>query len=257
MLVMRELESGDEQEVVVAERLYQIAGGMRWSPDGTSFLVCGKAKHQDSWQGVFSIDARTGEVKQLAAADSKGVLRNALWSADGNGVYFERRSGAGGAMVTLDLESGMEEPILAGYFGRVALSADGKSLALTTDRFVGHTEPTISVVSLVTGESREVYKGNDSEAFDPRTPLSWMPDGRHLLVGKGQLKAGAAVGSAELELWRIPVDGGSPTPVGVKRAHLAHVKVHPRGDRIAFEAGTRRPEVWRLDNFLPSESGDR
>ena len=257
VLVIRDLASGAEREVPVADRLYQVSGGIRWSPDGGSFLVCGTAKRQESWQGIFAIDAKTGEVNQLAAADSKGVLRNALWSANGESIYFERRSGDGGAIVALDLESGTEEEIAPGYFGRVALSHDGKRLAVTTDRFVGHTEPSIRVVSVATGEAREIYRGTASEAFDPRTPLAWMPDGKHVLVGKGALKPGAAIGAEELEVWKIPVEGGEPEPLGLKRAYLANVKVHPDGKRIAFEAGSRRPEVWRLENFLPQVAEGR
>ncbi len=75
-----------------------------------------------------------------------------------------------------------------------------------------------------------------------------MPDGRHLLFSKGP--------RGNMELWRIPVDGGEPEKLGLAMARLGlfGLSVHPDGQRIAFSAGAAGPptsEVWVMENFLP------
>lgn len=255
-LVIRDLQTGDEREVGVSSRLTRIAGGIRWSPDGTSFLVWGMARPQESWQGIFSIDAETGDVTQIAAADPDGLLRHALWSPDGRNVYFERRIPDRSAVVSLDLESGTETTVHRGHVGKMALSSDGRQLAFTTDSFTADRTPLLRVVPTAGGEAREIFRSKESEPFHPETPLAFTPDGRHLVVGTGSLEE-RFQGNAKVRLWRIPVDGGPPVSLGLEMPHLVDLRVHPDGDRIAFEAGVRKPEIWLMENFLPEVVAER
>ena len=255
-VVIRDLESGEEREVGVSTRMTRIMGGIRWSPDGASFLVPGMAKPQKSWQGIFSIDAETGEVTQIAQADPNGPLRSPVWSPDGKTVYFERRlATGGGAAVALDLLSGEERVVQPGNVGNMALSPDGTQLAFTSDSYSGDQTHVLRVVPTAGGEVREIFRSKESEPFHLQTPLAWTPDGRHLLVGTGSLPD--ARGDAKLQLWRISVEGGTPENLGLEMPHLAHLRVHPDGKRIAFEAGVRKPEIWLIENFLPKLKASR
>ena len=80
-----------------------------------------------------------------------------------------------------------------------------------------------------------------------------MPDGRHLLFSKGPL--------GNMELWRIPVDGGEPEKLGLAMGGLGltGLRVHPDGQRIAFSAsGGAGPtnELWVMENFLHQVVGN-
>ena len=81
-----------------------------------------------------------------------------------------------------------------------------------------------------------------------------MPDGRHLLFSKGR--------RGNMELWRIPVDGGEPAKLGLAMVGLGlgSLSVHADGQRIAFSAGggvARTNELWVMENFLHQASGRR
>ena len=80
-----------------------------------------------------------------------------------------------------------------------------------------------------------------------------MPDGRHLLFSKGP--------RGNMELWRIPVDGGEPAKLGLAMVGLGlkGLSVHPDGQRIAFSAdGGLGPtnELWVIENFLHQVVGN-
>ncbi len=80
-----------------------------------------------------------------------------------------------------------------------------------------------------------------------------MPDGRHLLFSKGRRQ--------NMELWRIPVDGGEPEKLGLAMVGLglSGLSVHPDGKRIAFSAGGGAGptvELWVIENFLHQVVGN-
>ena len=57
------------------------------------------------------------------------------------------------------------------------------------------------------------------------------------------------VAEANVELWRIPAEGGQPEKLGLEGA--LSVRVHPDGRQIAFVRSERRAEIWKMENFLP------
>ena len=55
-----------------------------------------------------------------------------------------------------------------------------------------------------------------------------------------------------MELWRIPVSGGSPERVGLAKEGRFHdLRISPDGRRLAFTAEEPSKEVWVIENFLP------
>ena len=256
VVVIHDLESGRDREVAVADRLRRVLsggwGGTRWSPDGKSLLVPGMAQPQESWQGLFTIDVETGEVEQVVSALVEGPVMLPAWSPDGAIIYYRH----GDAIFAFDIASQHRRVVYEGDVGNMALSRDGRTLAFTSNAWGGGRIPTLWTVPANGDEAQAVYRGPASEPFDSQTPLAWSSDGSHIIFGRGT-PPGLALTDPVTELWRVPVGGGARESLGVKATNLVNLRIHPDGRRIAFEAGTRKPEIWRLDNFLPAESEER
>jgi hypothetical protein len=73
----------------------------------------------------------------------------------------------------------------------------------------------------------------------------WTPDGKSALFTRWSLSGGSAV-----TLWRVPVAGGEPEPLGLSLEGLRDVSVHPEGGKLTFTAGWPRAEVWVMENVM-------
>jgi hypothetical protein len=151
-----------------------------------------------------------------------------------------------------NLETGQEKEIARGpafnWAGSVLRSPDGWQLAFRESLMGG-----LKVIS-ATGESRELlrFSQEEQEQGIQIGGVTWMPDGRHLLFSKGRRQ--------NMELWRIPVDGGEPEKLGLAMVGLGlfGLSVHPDGQRIAFSRAGLGPtvELWVMENFLPQVVGN-
>lgn len=56
---------------------------------------------------------------------------------------------------------------------------------------------------------------------------------------------------SQVQFWRIPAEGGEPTPLDVTIDDLWGLRLHPDGRRIAFGTQENKSEVWVMENFLP------
>jgi Tol biopolymer transport system component len=254
-VVIRDAESDTDREVAVSTQLTRIFGGgwggIRWSPDSRFVLVAGMAKPQESWQGLFAIDVQTGEIEQIAAAGDNPI-RVPVWSPDGKTLYYTVMD----TIASRDMETEAETVLYTGNVGNIALSPDGGSLAFTTDAYSGAKEHMLQILPVSGGEPRVVYRSTESDPFAPRTSLSWSPDGEYLIFSTG-LSPEALEDDTEVELWRVPVKGGDPESLGIKMPYLRNARIHPDGQRVAFQAGVRKQEVWVIENFIPHSLASR
>ena len=138
------------------------------------------------------------------------------------------------------------------HVGNLAVSPDGRRIAFTTDQAVGDKTPVLSVVSTEGGgQPREVFRSKETEPFRPGSPLAWSSDWSHLIFGT------SSYAKHPRELWKIPVEGGKPEKLGVAMPGLKHLRVSKDGKRIAFDAGQRKIEIWRMENLLPKLQASR
>ena len=230
-IIIRNLATGEEREVVPA---LAISRRTRWWPDGHAFVMVG-----DDAKGrlaIYRVDAQTGAVSPLVQLESTRFYAPSVWSSDGKQVFYTYPKGKEQVLRVRNLESGEERELYRGDASQLALSPDGKWLALTISSYYLVIMPTTG------GSPRELLQFRPPESIRPNS-LAWTLDGQYLLFVKAQPQQLAS-------LWRIPVKGGEPQPLGLKMEGLTDLRVHPDGRQIAFTAGEDKPEVWVMENFL-------
>ena len=177
-------------------------------------------------QPLMQVD-RSG-VQRGDAIDTPVALSNVRLSPDGGSLLATGSVTDAPGVWLVDLVRQQPTRLSADGLGSV-WSPDGRRIAFTTrggrDLFV-----------------RSARDGNDARivATDSFVKVmnDWSPDGRHMIYA--QIDA-----ETKLDLWSIPVSGGTPTPVLKTRFNEAQARISPDGRWIAYvteQSGTA--EVW-------------
>jgi len=261
-LVIRSMETGKQREIPVVLSPAS-ASAPRWSPDGRSLLTSGV--DPKGLEGVYRIDAQTGDVQAVAQQKGRGDSRVfkpgcAVWSPDGKAVFYRRLSGGRLSILKRALSTGEEKELVGAeapsYFlgSSFAVSPDGRWLAFVAgESKPGQVSASLKIMPSTGGEARELVRTQQLE-MDVRlagsSQLAWMPDGHSLSFGKTM----ASQGQQKFELWRISAEGGPPQKLGLAmEGRIVGLSVHPDGRRIALTAESLyRSELSVLENFLPA-----
>jgi len=232
-LVIRTVETGAERRL--SPHFNHFYSSIHWSRDGRSFYVPGVEKART---GLFRVDMQAGDITEVvrAAAYLPNAIEQGIPTPDGRYILYKSNDPEipGVRVVERDLTTGREKDLYRGSAGRMALSPDGRQLAL-------YTPDGLHVMPAQGGPLRLL-------AAMPIADVTWTPDGRYLLLAKRRPPAGE---DRTTELWRIPAEGGAAENLGLAMGGAPHLRCHPDGRRIAFAAGTNRAEVWALEKFLP------
>jgi hypothetical protein len=259
------LGAGGDREFLVAHDLERLRIA-RWTPGGQGILVSGfdKLRHH---MGFYEMDARNGEVRGILSSNPEADTLDGQWAPDGKSFYLTRAgfafADATPRILQRDPATGIEREVYRLSPGEdvtnLALSPDGRELAFTArSRKEGGTLDRLGIASTKGGEARELLRLSGREAIR-RDGLVWTPDGRYLLFAKS---VEAAPRSFRLELWRALPQGLEPKMVGVLASDMAFgdgssaLRIHPDGKSIAFQAGSRKPEIWVMENVLPATKAE-
>ncbi len=247
VIVVRSLKTVEEREL--SPKVHGPRIRACWSPDGHSLLVTGEDnKGRD---GVYRIDAQTGDLTPLVRAEPGEHFRQAVWSADGTAILYLHGSKGGDSLQIKDLKTGRERElyraVLPAYVGGIAISPDGRQLAFSVTHPATRSD-VLKVVPTAGGEPRELLRVREPEHLGDGVGgrLAWTPDGRAILFVKGRTQKSTD------ELWQIPAEGGDPRELGLALHQLRDIRFDPEGRRIAFSAGYNEAEVWAMENFLPA-----
>jgi Tol biopolymer transport system component len=244
-LVFRSTETGEEREIKTKMDL--IGYFICWSKDGKSVVIAGRDDQNRS--GLFRVDVQNGESSFLTPGSfGVGFLRFDL-SPDGKIGYVMLPNPANPGQAGLyarDLATGKDTLLLQRkLIFSVAVSPDGQRLLMGAGND-GSSEISLLIMPAAGGEPREIIRIDAKEANMRVAPV-WTPDGRSVLFAKG--KRGAA--TRDVQLWRVPAEGGVPQKLDLIVDELWWISPHPDGRRIAFSDWWGETAIWTIENFLP------
>jgi len=225
----------------------------RWCPDGRHIIL--PAKHVKSGNGLYRVDAQTGESSLLIKAkenEPRGVYWSPVMSLDGKTLFYDYENSAFEyyRIMARDLETGKETELLRHPphdNNQLSLSPDSKKLAIILRE--EKNMRMLKVMPVEGGEPVELhrYELEGRELID----IDWSPDGRYIYFSKQT--------SGGWELWRVSSEGGEAEYLRLKMFRFMHLNVHPDGQRIIFASyvgDEMLPEIWVMENFLP-KLGDK
>jgi Tol biopolymer transport system component/DNA-binding winged helix-turn-helix (wHTH) protein len=253
-----------------------------FSPDGT--LVAFRQSDGGNNTGIYA--AAVGAAKSIQLTNDPGDCCPA-WSPDGRQIAFVRYSGDFFSIVAIPALGGTERRLYRGpdhLGGGLSWSADGSLIAFTESHESDPTRAWISGLSLSDSSIREI--SSPPPGWIDRSP-SYSPDGKRLAFIRSAVagvsndlyvmpaKGGrvkrltfdhrpmsgslawtsdsreivfASARGAEMGLWVVAADGGTPEPVAGPVGEAAWPTIPSRSDStLVYEQNIGKDDVWRLD----------
>jgi len=226
-LTIRSTETGEEN--FLSTRLRNI-WDIYWAPDSHSILAWGMTVKENA---LFRINTETSEITKLA--DGRWAPR---LSKDGKTMVYMGKGG----ITKRNLDSGEESvgvkagtEVLNSYDD---ISPDGQEAAFQKNG-------TIYTLYLYGGEPRKLFSG-----LTHYYVLRFTWDGRYIIAQA--LDDTSGLFAQISEIWRIPVQGGTPLKLDLSVPKMDFFTLHPDNRRFAFSVndGTSE-ELWVMENFLP------
>jgi len=244
-LVIRAVTGDDTREIPLGFPSVRL---LRWTPDSKAVMVV--TRGDDPNPVLFRVDLTTGRIEQVLAKQGDWELIRSDFSPDGRTLYIVRMLDLNhlgfpgdGRIVAHDMSTGAETEIAAvGWIGSLSVSPDGRTLA-ALELNASENESRLITIPVSGGEPRELYRASDRWAFETMAGLPWTPDGRYILAVRR--------GDTQGTLMKVPATGGEPLEIGEIPFSIdwRRLRLHPDGNRIAFNAGDAKGEIWMIQNL--------
>ncbi len=250
-VVIRSVRTGEEREVSTA--LNQAWIPVQWFPDGGSVLIAAwQGTHQDDDLSYYRVSVESGAANRVLRAGSGAGFPHL--TPDGKTIlYYQPRddSPKGLALMAHQIDTGEAREIKRlpeDSSPIIAISPDSREVAFTGPAKDDARSTAIKVMAISGGEARELLRIGPSEDLSWEGSITYMPDGKSLLVVRS-----ASKGSRMTQLWQVPIRGGEQRLIGEAMQQICFPSVHSDGRRIAFHSGLWKPrqlELWVMENFL-------
>ena len=247
-MIIRDVASGDERELLPAVTLSDSGSQAQWYPDGTSLLAIGT---KDDQRGLYRIDIDTGEATIVGGTEP---FASADWSRDAASLFYnggEDRS----SMNRRNLETGDERTIYRGVSGTRSyrVSPDGSLIAFVQRQADPNDPRTLLVMPTDGGRVREIVSAppaGDGFSFSSLS-TAWSKDSSHILFVRRVVEG---AGNGNSALWIVPAEGGGAQITDlVLSSRIGEISFDPGSDRFAFSTESNTTEFWVMENFLPAQ----
>jgi Tol biopolymer transport system component len=180
-----------------------------WTNDNEIGLVL----RSSGYAAIYTVPTSGGQASQVTPPN---VWSNPKWSPDGKRIFFRNQSGhvssvaaEGGEVIDVPVHSDVKilEPSVG---GENAISPDGKTIVFAgvKDGLPGIHLWTIPVAG---GEPKQLTS-DERESIENRFPC-WSSDGEWIAFVRGQRLKGDIQYYANVNIYRMPANGGEPTPL--------------------------------------------
>lgn len=266
---IHDVAAGTERRFELDAKL-EVVKYLRWSPDGKSLLISSLWNYTlgpeyNEKEGidsrVYRIDVESGKSNVLMQSERRRV-KGAELSPNGKTLFYscssilrdEQDRAGNSLLIRRDLASGEEKPLFefsAGTGWSFAVSRSGEFVAIAPNEQEGSSDTRTKKIMLIPsagGQTRELVRWDEGPGAI--WGVAWTPDGKGILF---VLQKDIYSDTPMVELWYVLTDASQPrkimeTDLG---SWSGGVRVHPDGQRIAFDAARRFHELWVMENFLP------
>ena len=246
-VIIRDVASGEERELLPAVTLDERRSKARWHPDGTSLLAIGS---KDDRRGLYRINVDTGEATFVAGTSS---FESADWSADANWLFYGGGDGRN-SMIRRSLETGDERELYRGVSRsrNYRVSPDGRLIVFVQRPADPDNSGTLRVVPTDGGGFNEIFsrpRGTNRFSFST-LGTAWSKDSRYVLFVMDQVEG---PGDGSSALWVVPAEGGEGQRTElVLSSRIGEISFDPNSDQFAFSTESATTEFWAMENFLPA-----
>ena len=255
VLAIRSLDTGETRELRPNLVYFD---QVSWAPDGRAFVTGGT--DPKGRNGIFRIDARTGDVTPIVQLPLGFERSFPQWSPGGNHIYHrvplnDDAISEDVAFIERTVVSGAEREVARGAFGAISLSPDGRWIAAQKTDPATKSEA-LALIPIGGGETRELFRARQPERIvNQLSGIPWTPDSRNVLLRRRSV-------AGSVELWLVPIADAAARKLDVDVTRWATgnrglISLSPDGRHIAFLSGQQISEVWVLENFLPAQTPKR
>jgi Tol biopolymer transport system component len=229
-----------------------------WFPDGKNILAYVEN------EGVSKINIHSGEIVPILDAGKDRDINDLFISPDSRFLFYVKtdKHTILGHLMRRELETGEETEIFQTNYLRIALSNNGKYLAIVTYPNEAAELKRPSQMSLMPssgGNLQDIYFLDEKNRII--CDMKWSPDDRHIYFSKiwapeNHMEAVGSIygGGPRFSLWRIPSDGGAAQDLETSYDDL--FSIHPDGCQILYseyEGGLSTTELWVLEDIFPKD----
>lgn len=258
VLCIRNLETGEENEIIPDPEISGRISNPHWSPDDQSIaLAC---ENKDGYARIYKYDIQTRKFTSLVTRSNDDLpdteYAYPLWSHDGKSIYYLQLSPSSqiSYIKVRNISTGVDKELFRyssdDFMDRlfnISLSPDGKWLAAINRG----KNRVVRLISTDDGKTRVIHTFESSGGY-PYSQV-WSKDGKYIIFPYLKHLSQEA---REWTLMRIPFEGGESLLIEMNIHGVGSPSFHPDGRTLSFSsAGYSLPEIniWEMKNFLPSE----
>jgi hypothetical protein len=260
-VVIRELATGMEREIPFEAPLGRGSAGINWC-SGDTLIATGYV----GGYVAYRVNVKDSSVERLPITPRPYPAPLCV-AGGAEIIYIPSTPADGTSLVRRSLASGREITLLEGPVTALAISPDGKRLAVV------RVDATANIARLITmsaagGEVSADLRTSPVLRVGPRFYSSlgnvvWMPSGDRLLVFEDELPANPIAANTlptqlSMDIWEVPLTGAvarrlGPLPLPKVKGSFLGVNsfsMHPDGKLIAFQSHEGFVEqTWAIDNL--------